>query len=330
MAAPKYVQRVARLPEVFELLGEHPDGLPLVDLAARLEVPVEELRQDLLAFFVADVGGLLGLSRPDVLDFVGPDGDDVDPNEAEIVRLIDERPTEELGVEYVDASELALIYTAATALLETDPEDADLAGAVAVLTETMFGEEVTDDEEPTATGPVEVLQDAVRRRRRVRLVYSRSWHAGVTERTVDPYRLVQTRRGWELDAGPPDDEDALRTFLLSHIRACEVLEEEYVVPPHLDALLEAQRATSDVRVRIPHQARWAADMYAERVDVIADDELDVTLDLALLPPVEHRLGLLLLAAGPDAAVLDPAALVTAGPRLAAELLAHHRSLGSQA
>ena len=330
MAAPKYAQRVARLPEVFELLAEHPDGLPLVDLAARLEVPVEELRQDLLAFFVADVGGLLGLSRPDVLDFIGADGDDVDPNEAEIVRLIDERPTEELGVEYVDASELALIYTAATALLEIDPDDADLAGAIAVLTETMFGEEGADAGIPTSAGPLEALQDAARRRRKVRIVYSRSWYAGVTERVVDPYRLVQTRRGWELDAGPPDEAGALRTFLLPNIRECEVLDEEYTAPPRLPALLEAQRATSTVRVRIPHQARWAADMYAEQVDVVGDDELDVTLDLALLPPVEQRLGLLLLAAGPDAAVLDPAGLVAAGPRLAAELLAHHRSVGSGA
>ena len=110
----------------------------------------------------------------------------------------------------------------------------------------------------------------------------------------------------------------------------EVLDDEYDAPARLEEMMAEQRATTTVRVRVPHQARWAADMYAERVEVIADDELDVTLDLALLPPVDHRLGLLLLAAGPDAAVLDPAALVAAGPRLAAELLAHHRSVGSDA
>jgi proteasome accessory factor C len=66
-------------------------------------------------------------------------------------------------------------------------------------------------------------------------------------------------------------------------------------------------------------------MYAERAEAVADDELSVTLDLALLPPVDRRVGLLLLVAGPDAAVLSPARLVASGPALAAELLEHHRA-----
>ena len=36
-------------------------------------------------------------------------------------------------------------------------------------------------------------------------------------------------------------------------------------------------------------------------------------------------GMLLLIAGPESRVLDPAALVAAGPELAAALLAHHRA-----
>jgi proteasome accessory factor C len=103
-----------------------------------------------------------------------------------------------------------------------------------------------------------------------------------------------------------------------------VLDDTFTVPAEADALIEAQRQTTTVRVRIPHAARWAADYYAERVEVVADDELAATLDLALLPPVSQRMGLLLLVAGEDASVLSPASLVTAGPALAAELLAHHR------
>lgn len=335
MAAPKYAQRVARLPEVFELLAAHPNGLPLVDLGERLGVPADELREDLLAFFAADVGGLLGLSRPSVLDFVGLDGADVDPNQAEVVRLIEERPADELGVEHVDASELALIYTAARALLEVDPDDADLAGAIDVLTETMVGEGLTlaepssESSAPdTSVRVLEPLQDAASEHRRTRIVYSRSWYAGVTDRVIDPYRLVQTRRGWEVDAGPPDDEGRLRTFLLSNIRDLEVLDETFEPPADVEARLQDQRQTVTVRVRIPHQARWAADMYAETSEVVSDDETDVTLDLALLPPVEQRVGLLLLASGPDAAVVDPPGLVAAGPKLAAELLRHHRGQSS--
>jgi hypothetical protein len=324
MAVPGYARRIARLPEVFEELMAHPAGLPLTDLAARFGVPVDELREDLLAFFTADVGLLLGLSRPPVLEFVGADGDEDDPNDAEVVRIVDERPADELGVEYVDASELALIYTSARALLEIDPDDKDLSGAVDVLTETMFGTPLPQGTVRSWQRPLEPLQDAVQARRRVRIVYSRSWHAGVTDRVIEPYRLVQTRRGWEVDAGPVDDSGAIRTYLLSNIRDFEVLDGSFVAPAELPRLLDEQRTTERVRVRIPHHARWAADMYAEQVIVAQDDEETVTLDLHLLPPLEQRLGLLLLASGPDAAVVEPAELVRTVRAVAGELLAHHR------
>lgn len=238
---------------MFEILAAHPDGLAVADLAEQVGVPADELREDLLAFYTADVGTLLlGLSRPDVLEFVGADGDD-DPATAEVVRIVEERPAEELGVQYVDAAELALVYTAAQGLLDLNPDDVELRGAAQVLTETMLG---------------------------------------------DPARpqLVQTRRGWEVDAGPPDTNRKLRTFLVSNFREYERLDEPFEPPADLARLLENQRSTTRVRVRIPHPARWAADFYGEHVETVAYDELTATLDLDLLPPVEHRIGLLLLIA----------------------------------
>ncbi|MCX6397190.1 MAG: WYL domain-containing protein [Propionibacteriales bacterium] len=322
---PKYVERFARLPEVFTILAAHPDGLPLTTLADRVGAPVNELRADLLAFFSADLNGFLGLTRPNSLDFVGPDGSsDVEPGEAEVVRLVDERNKDEIGVEYIDARELGLIYNAAKALSEVEPGNEDLAGAISVLTETMFGEAIAPGDPARWNRPLQPLQDAARDRRRVRIDYSRAWTEGVIERTIDPYRLVQTRRGWEVDAGPPDENGTLRTYLLSNLRDFEVLDETYDVPSDLDGRLEAQRSTATVRLEIPHSARWAADMYAEQVHVIDDDEESVVLDLDLLPPVEGRVGLLLLAAGPDSRVIHPAGLIAEGPRMAAELLAHHR------
>jgi proteasome accessory factor C len=324
MAAPKYAQRFARLPHVFEVLAAHPDGMSVTDLAAQLGVPPAELREDLLAFYAADAGALLwGLSRPEVLEFVGTEGDD-DPATADVVRIVDERPTEELGVEYVDAAELALVYTAARGLLDLEPDNADLEAAVGVLTETMLGDPVRSRPPASWNRPLASFDDAIDEHRKVRIIYSRTWREGVSERDIDPYRLVQTRRGWEVDAGPPDEQGRLRTFLVANIRKFEVLDETFSPPGDLERLLEEQRATTRVRVRIPHAARWAADFYAEQVTIVADDELTATLDLELLPPVPQRIGLLLLIAGQEARVLDPTALVAAGPELAAELLAHHR------
>ena len=106
VSTPRYVGRFARMPRVLETLRAHPNGLPLTELATRVGVDPDELREDLMAFYTADTELLLGL-RPDVIEFLGSDGDDEDPNEAQAVRIIDARPAHELGVEYVDAAELA-------------------------------------------------------------------------------------------------------------------------------------------------------------------------------------------------------------------------------
>ena len=98
------------------------------------------------------------------------------------------------------------------------------------------------------------------------VVYSRAWSQGVATRTIEPYRLVQTRRGWEVDAGPPEADGALRTFLLSNIRAAEVLDDTFDLPADLSVKLAAQRPTTSVRVSLPHDARWAADFFTEDVE----------------------------------------------------------------
>ena len=176
MATPKYVERISRLPGVFEHLLAHPDGMPLRQLADDFHVDPDVLREDLLAFYAADVAPdlLLGLMRPGVLEFLGPDGDDEDPAAAEIVKISDPRSIDELGVEHVDASELALIYTAATSLLDVEPDNDDLAAAIDALSETMLGDAAPDGAGPAPwTRLLEPIAEGQRRRVRVDIVYSR-------------------------------------------------------------------------------------------------------------------------------------------------------------
>lgn len=327
-ATPRYVSRIARLPQVFARLAQAPDGMPLAELAAEFEVPVQEMREDLLAFYTADLSTfLLGLARPEVVEFLGADGDIEDPNAAEVVRIVAEQPAD-LGVEYVDAGELGLVYAAALALLDTQPDDEELGGAIDALAETMFGETRSGGTDAGAGVPewnhlLPTLQAAQRDRRTLRIVYSRAWEQGVTEREIEPYRLVQTRRGWEVDAGPPDRQGGLRTYLLSNIRSATDAGGTFTPPPGLEEMLAAQRETTTVRIVLPQSARWVADFYAESVTNVSDDETDVEVDVELLPPLERRVGMILLAAGPEAFVVSPRELESAGVVLAEELLLHH-------
>ena len=131
----------------------------------------------------------------------------------------------------------------------------------------------------------------------MRIVYSRAWDAGVRERVIEPYRLLQTGRGWEIDAGPVDERGELRTFLLANVRESEVLDETFEVPSDLPRLLEGKRATVRVRVEVPQSGRWAADMYAESVAVVEDRELSAVLDVELLPPLAAPVGVVAAGGG---------------------------------
>ncbi|WP_139978298.1 WYL domain-containing protein [Nocardioides litoris] len=334
---PKYIQRVARLPEVLRVLAGYPDGLTLAALGAEVGVPAATLREDLTAYLDTEAWGWsLDVFRPPTVEFVapddgpdGPDGPDEVPADdpdgtRTVVRVVNDGAAG-LGVEHVDSGDLAVVYTAGLALLDVDSDDTDLADALVVVAETMLGgaggtTTPTPDPRHRYVGP---LQRAVAERRRVRIVYSRTWHEGVTERVVEPLRLVQTQRGWEVDAGPPDADGRLRTYLLSHVRSAEVLEDTFEAPDRLADRLERQRATTRVRLQLPQGARWVADVYAERVAVVEEDEAAVVLDLDLLEPVERRVGLVLLVAGSSSRVLAPTTLLPATAELFEELIEHH-------
>jgi predicted DNA-binding transcriptional regulator YafY len=329
MAAPRYVERIARLPEVLRVLAEHPEGMALVDLAERQGIPPDELREDLLAYYTADLGDwTFGLSRPATLEFLGAGDADADPHTAGRVRLVDDRPAADLGVEYVTAAELALLFTAAQSLRTLTPDDDSLTAAMGKLERTMLGEttlRTTEGYVDPGEARVVELRTAIEDHHAVRISYSRAWSAGVSRlRLIHPYALVHTHRGWEVDAGPPDEHGQLRTFLVPHLVEMEITSLPAEPPKDLEAMLAEHRRRTSVRMQLPHEARWAADMYAEAVHVVQDDDETFTADVEMLPPVEARVGLIMLAGGDETRVISPPGLIASGPALARQLLEHHR------
>jgi predicted DNA-binding transcriptional regulator YafY len=329
-----YARRLAVLPRALGILELHPDGLPLADLAGELGVEPEDLREVFMAYYLADLVALGSLSLP-IVEFVGPGSDwtddgDVgdDPSGAgapvgpEWVRVLAPDPEHELGVDHLTAEQLGALYRAGTDLLALEPDNETLAAALEAFANALEPVDTGGDERRGAT-TAQLLHRAAEERRRVEITYSRQWHPGTTTRTVEPYRVVRTRRGWEVDAGPPDDVAAVRTYLVSGIVEARTTDETFDLPADLDDSLAANRRPETVELVVPQDSRWAVDRFAESSEVLADDEDDVALRAQLLPPVAQRLGLLLLCTSPDAFVTAPDALRDAGVDAARALLAHH-------
>ena len=158
----------------------------------------------------------------------------------------------------------------------------------------------------------------------MRIVYSRLWEPGVSERVIEPYLLVNTSRGYEVDAGPIDDSGSPRTFIISRFNEYEILEDGFDRPPNAAELSESTRKTVAVSGFAPHRSRWAINKYAERVDWVDDSEDDDVVFVAhVLPPVTERVALMALAAGPELA-LDDDRYDQARTELARRLWDQHR------
>ncbi|GAA4129717.1 hypothetical protein GCM10022215_42560 [Nocardioides fonticola] len=326
MKPPLYVVRLARLPQVIDVLSSYPEGLALTALAEQFGTDAATLEQDLIAYLDLESWGWgHDIFRRPALEFVSGGEDDEDASDGIVVRVAgDVSPG--LGVEHLDAGELAVVYTAGQALLDVEPDDADLSSALEVIAETMYGSSTAvEPARRWSAADLRLLQEAQENRQRVRIVYSRAWAAGVRERVIEPLRLVQTRRGWEVDAGPVGPEGNLRTYLLANVRAVEVLDETFEPPADVEQLLVRQRATSRVRLQLPQDARWVVDMYAESIETVAEDEDAFVADLDLLPPDGERVGLMLLASGPGARVISPGTVLPEAMNFVERLLGHHEA-----
>lgn len=324
MPTPRYLQRLARLPEIVNFLSGFEGGLSLRRLAAEFDVDVETLREDLVTYLDLESWGWShDIFRRPAIEFVQPEADyTTDGSGGTMVRVVQGRGPG-LGAEHLSAGDLALIYTAGMALLDVDDSNTDLAEALGVISETMYGAPGTQPQPAGWNQVLRPLQQGQEERRRVSIEYSRTWRPGVSERVIEPLRLVQTHRGWEVDAGPVGPEGNLRTFILSNVRSAELLDETFEPPAGVESLLERQRRTITVRMELSQDARWAADMYAEQVTVVEQDESTLVADLELLAPVGDRVGLIILASGPETRVLSPNHVLPEAIGIIEELLRHH-------
>ena len=309
--------------EVCQLLDQQDGRLSIADLARALGQPTDEIRRQVSAYANVDTDPALDLMLGSVFLSIEPfdvESDDPAPSDDDMVCL-DAAAEDVLGVEQFDATVLGPLYQAAEDLLTEEPENDDLEDAV-VLLRQRFLPGVRRRRVVNARWVAE-LRRAIDARLRVRIVYSRAWEPGVTERVIEPYDLTYTARGAEVDAGPLDDAGAVRTFLVPRIRSLETLDESFDLPDDALARCVAARALTPVTGYVRHDPRWVLDKSCERVDVGPSDHKGFLFTAHVLPPVMWRCALMQIMAGRDLDFDDARYEEQAGV-LARRLWAHHR------
>lgn len=326
----RYVQRLGRIFEALQILDLYPQGVAVTDLADLLGCSVDDVRMELQAL---NAGSELGPERAGgFVLFLGSGWDSGDPGEdlddeifvdaadAVAVRLYGPDPRR--GVGGLSVSELGAVWEAAEDLARVEPGNEALARVVAEL-RSRWLPGVTDVWRPGMAGRfVQELSDAVAAHRRVWIRYERLWQPGVIERVIEPYELVRTHRGFEIDAGPVDVNGSIRSYVVDEIRDLYVTEETFTPPVDAADLCRRHRATTAVTVVVPRDREWTAEYLAEEV-VVQDRDEDVQLRLELLEPVSQRVGLIVLQAGAEAFVGSPAELAAAAEEVAGRLWSHH-------
>lgn len=321
-----YGDRVALLPQLLQILYYHPEGMTFSDLADEVGRSEAEIRETLRIYHLTDLALYLPdlVGRPDVLEFLAEDPeDDGDASTATMVRLGVPDAGAELGVAHITIDQLARLYRLANDALALNREDEVLRSAVLKLQDAVLPGLRILEAEPWSR--LSQLRQAIRDRHRIEIRYARAWAPVLENAVIEPYGVIRTRRGWELDAAPGDERSALRTYLLSNVRSLSVLPETFEMPADVATMIGRHRTGLSVIMDVPHWARWAVDKYAERVELISDGAELTRLRVVVLQPYRLRIGLMLVAGGVTARVVEPAAYRDAGVEVASVLVSRYES-----
>lgn len=314
--------------EVVALVEELGQPLTLRELSAALAVPAAEIRRQVRAYDVDIPADALALhdTRPEVFIIPSTEDDDHVDCDEDAVGVSGTPSRDLLGVERFDAAVLGPLFRAAVQLAAHEPENRELAEAIEKL-RAMF----LPGMRPVSQHRAEIigqLGQAMGSNQRGRIRYSRAWEPGVLERDVEPYRLVWTRRGPELDAGPLAPDGSIRTYIVGRIESMTVLAETFVRPPDADERSAASRQTTTVTGVVPADRLWVVERSAEATRVLRREDDLVWFSADLREPVNWRAGRIAVVAGAGTRIDSPGARKAAA-EIAQRVWDHH-DLGESA
>lgn len=313
--------RLPRLLALVPWLRTHP-GAAIDEVAHEFGVTAQQLRDDLNLLWVC---GLPGGAPGDLIDI---------EFEGETVTLLDPQTLDRPLRLTADEGQ-ALVVAARTLADVPGLAERDALDRVLAKLEQALGGGDTDGGAPAGlTGGIEVALEAeagvlataragLDQHRRLHLRYLVEARDEVTDRDVDPMRLLSRDGRWYLEAWCHRVE-AVRLFRLDRVVALSILDVAAAPPPEAvprdlaDGLFSPSPEDASVMLDLGPAARWVADYYpVESAEELADGGLRIVLRT---PDLEWVVRLVLRLGGHGRAV-EPVELADAVRSRAAEALA---------
>jgi proteasome accessory factor C len=301
---PERFARLVTLASVLIEAGRKGERLRIVDVCEQLQMSESELREDVSVLNVVNFGGGAYVLYAEVL----PSGEiEVDP---EPYSDTFDRPARLLPIE-------AKALVAAIDLLGAHLPEGSLDTARDKIVAALGHDPVEEGlqivsaqgDDPELAG---VIGHAIAGRRLLRIVYYAPHEDQFSERTIEPYALINSREGWYVASWDPAKEDT-RHFRLDRVKEAEILSERFDLRPDLDPIADIEgwprtgvvegSRTAHVWIS-PEQARWAREertVLAELADgaiivawtfkgtdFLAKDVLKEAGDAAVLEPADAR------------------------------------------
>ncbi|NLT07276.1 MAG: WYL domain-containing protein [Solirubrobacterales bacterium] len=250
-------ERFARLVTLAGILidtARENSKLELRELCDRLQITEQELRQDIDVLNVVNFGGGSYVLYAEIQgDQIEVDPEPYGDNFARPARLL---PLE------------AKALVAAIDLVGEHLPEGSLASARSKIVDALGRDPAADGLQITsAKGDdsqiARVVSSAIAERRLLRIEHYKESEDEFTERTIEPYQLINGPEGWYVHSFEPA-KDQTRSFRLDRIRSADVLEDTYEPRPGVEPEMGSWPTTGEVpasaRARVwvsPERARWA-------------------------------------------------------------------------
>jgi predicted DNA-binding transcriptional regulator YafY len=319
-------ERFARLVTLASILidaGRRAERLKVAEICERLQISDQELREDVNVLNVVNFGGGSYVLYAEIDEATGEIEVDPEPYSDNFARPARLLPVEAKAL--VAAIDLIGDHLPAGTLSSARDKIVEALGADPMEQGLQVARAAGDDSKIAR-----VVSEAIKRRRLLRLDYYKPNEDEYTERTVEPYYLINGREGWYVASYDPAKED-VRHFRLDRIREAEILSERYTPRPEVkpSADVEGWTRTGEVeasrtaRVWVsPARARWAREERTVAQE-LSDGSVIVELSFA---GADFLVREVLKEAG-DAAVVEPEdareAVLEAVQRLRSEAKAAH-------